>query len=302
MKNETRNTNEMDYDNFASVLPSMNLSACSDAMRSIVSWCRIVSSENEPLSNGNHKHMVHELHYIYEGALCFNFNESIVCKPGKYIIIPADIVHSIDDIGKNTRKLVIGFDITSSNDIIADCFAKAQAPIAHQESGAFHELAQAVMHKSATSDLTTSVSIACMIHTLLLEVVDALVARSANKIQHMGKSEDSKRIDQILSFINENVFNNITVEDVAKALNLSVRQTSRISHRLFGYPVSQVITKVQLREISKLLIDSNQQYSGNCGNHRIFKPVFFFTAFFALYRRNTQFLSAKIRNQILIDH
>ena len=257
MKNTTCNNNEMEYDNFASVLPSMNLSACSDAMRSIVSWCRIVSAEDEPLSNGRHKHMVHELHYIYEGALRFNFDESIVCKPGRYIVIPADIVHSIDDIGKNTRKLVIGFDITSSNELITDCFAKAQSPIAHHESGAFHELAQAVMHKSATSDLTTSISIACIIHTLLLEVVDALAAKSANKIQHMGKSEDSKRIDQILSFINENVFSNITVEDVAKALNLSIRQTSRISHRLFGYPVSQVITKVQLREISKLLIDSN---------------------------------------------
>lgn len=257
MRNNSPDSMESKHDPFVRVLPSMNLSASSGAMRSDVLWCRIVSSNDEPLSNALHKHLVHELHYIYEGKLRFNFDKPVVCKPGMYIIIPADIEHSIDDLGENTRKLVIGFSVSSNNEIINDCFNKLRTPETHHETGAFHELAQAVMHKFSMSNLTTSVSIACMIHTLLLEVVDALTPNTAKKIKHMGESEDSKRIDQILSFINENVFNSVTVENVANAVNLSVRQTSRICHRLFGRSIGQVITKVQIREISKLLIDSN---------------------------------------------
>jgi AraC-like DNA-binding protein/mannose-6-phosphate isomerase-like protein (cupin superfamily) len=257
MENMTPAIDEDKWDTIPSVLPRMNLSTSSDAMRSDVSWCRIISSSDETLSNTNHKHLVHELHYIYEGELRFNFDESIVCKPGMYIFIPSDVVHSIDDIAAHTRKLVIGFDISSRNEIIRDIFTKIRVPVARRETKAFHELAQAIMHKSAMRNLTTSVSIACIVHTLLLEIVDSLTVHTKNRVQHLGKSEDSRRINQVLSFINENVFHNIAVEDVAKALNLSVRQLSRICHRLFGHSVSQVITKIQLKEISALLIDSN---------------------------------------------
>ena len=51
------------------VLNNMNLSSSSDAMRSIVSWCRIVASNEEELSTNWHKHVIHELHYVYEGEL-----------------------------------------------------------------------------------------------------------------------------------------------------------------------------------------------------------------------------------------
>lgn len=239
-----------------SMLPSMNLSNSSDAMKSIVSWCRILTSQDEPLSTGRHKHVVHELHYVYEGELCFHFDHDIICGPGEYIFIPSGIVHSIEDNAPFTRKLVIGFEVASRNEIINEVFSETHVPVTSRETPVFHELALALKHKSAAHNLTTSVSIACIVHTLLLELVDSLAANTKNKVQHLRESVDCQRIDQILSFINENMFNGITVDDVANAVALSPRQASRICRHLFGCTLNELIVRVRLKEICALLIES----------------------------------------------
>lgn len=239
---------------------NMNLSISSDAMRSMISWCRIISSDEEALSTNRHKHMIHELHYVYEGELQFEFDGNILeCHSGEYIFIPAGIIHSIKDNAAFTQKLVLGFDIISSNDTISNSFNNAQVPIAKGETQTFHELAKALKYKFSSRDLMTSVSMACIVHTLLLETVDSLAENSVSKAKQLRESEDCQRIDKILSFINENAFNNITVTDVANALNLSVRQTSRICKRLFACTINQLIVQVRLKQICLLL--TNSKYS-----------------------------------------
>ena len=240
-----------------SMLPSMNLSSASDAMRSNISWCRIISSEDEPLSTDRHKHTLHELHYVYEGELRFDFGgKTLTCGSNEYIFIPSGIMHTIEDTAPYTHKLVIGFEIISRNEIINKVFNQTHTPVAAMETRTFHELAQALMHKSSTSDLTTSVSIACIVHTLLLEIADSLAALTRNRAQRLRESEDGQRIDRMLSYINENVFNSITGDDVANAMGLSLRQTARICRRLFGSSLNQIIVQVRLKEICKLLTDS----------------------------------------------
>ena len=93
----------------------------------------------------------------------------------------------------------------------------------------------------------------------MLEAVDSLSEDSEIKAVQLRESEDCHRIDRILSFINENAFNNITVSDVANVLNLSVRQTTRICNQLFGCSVNQLIIQNRLKQICKLLAD--QKYS-----------------------------------------
>lgn len=245
----------------SSILPSMNLSTSSDVMRSNVSWCRIVNSDEEAMTTRQHKHMVHELHYVYEGELHFHADETYVCHPGGYIFIPSGVVHRIEDAASFTRKLVIGFDINSHNEIINKIFNEATSPLSKPSTPVFHELARALLYKSSMIDLTTSVSIACIVHTLLLETADSLAVNTETKSQRLRESEDSQRIDQILSFINENVFNSITINDVAKAISLSTRQTSRICHRLFGCSLNKLIVRVRLKQICTLLTDSKYSIS-----------------------------------------
>jgi len=98
-------------ENNTSVLNNMELSVSSDVMRSIVSWCRLITSRDESLTTVLHKHVVNELHYVYEGQLRFQFEsgEDLVCGPGEYILIPPDTMHCIKDIAPFTRKVCIGF-------------------------------------------------------------------------------------------------------------------------------------------------------------------------------------------------
>lgn len=245
-----------------SMLPSMNLSASSDIMRSNVAWCRIVSSDEESLTTRLHKHMLHELHYVYEGELRFHNGETVICTAGQYVFIPSGVIHSIENAAPFTRKLVIGFEISTRNEIINNAFNAADSTMhSAQETPAFRALAQALLHKSNMLDLTSSVSTAFIVHTLLLEIVDALAFDVSGKSQQMRESEDSQRIDQILSYVSENAFNRITVDDVARAISLSARQTSRICHRLFGCSLNQLITQVRLKQVCALLADSKYSIS-----------------------------------------
>jgi len=244
-------------ENSSRILNNINLSASSNAMQSVVSWCRVITSAEENLNTSYHKHIVHELHYVYQGELRFQFGDSRkILGPGKYIFIPASVMHSIEDTAPFTQKLVLGFDIVTQNEVISETFNHARKPISRAESDAFHELAQALLYKFSVNEMTTSVSISLIVHTLLLEVVDSLAANSTARAKHLRQSEDAQRIDQMLSFINENVFNNITVVDVANAMNLSVRQTSRICKRLFACSINQLIIQARLRQICTLLTDT----------------------------------------------
>ena len=249
-------------DVFPSMLPSLNLSSTSNAMRSDVSWCRICSTDEESLGRKQHKHAIHELHYVYEGELKFDFSnifKPLTCQAGEYIFIPAGIAHSIEDPADYTRKLVIGFDITSDTDVIRQIFNEAKAPIALRETQVFHELSQALMYKSSTSNLITSLSVGCIVHTLLLEIVDSLDEKQNDRAKQLRGSEDSYRVDQILSYIKGNMFKNITINDIAVALGLGVRQTSRVCSRLFGCSLNQLIVQVRIKEICALL--TNSKYS-----------------------------------------
>ncbi|MCD7735753.1 MAG: AraC family transcriptional regulator [Lachnospiraceae bacterium] len=242
------------------ILYNMNFSSSSDVMRVTVSWCKIRFSEDEKLSTGRHMHTLHELHYIYEGELSFEFdNESLLCPQGSYAFIPPNISHKIAEVADRTKKLVIGFDVRSDNPIISAVFDNTSSPLICRETDAFHALAEAIICKFSSENILTSVSAAYLVHALLLEVVDSLSVENKHKAKIMRDSEDAYRIDLMLSFINENIFNNITIVDIADALHLSVRQTSRVCQHLFGCTINQLLTQVRLKEICHMLADS--QYS-----------------------------------------
>jgi AraC-like DNA-binding protein len=77
----------------------------------------------------------------------------------------------------------------------------------------------------------------------------------------MQATESYQRFNQILSFINERAFNNISIQDVADNLSLSVRQTSRICHSLFGCTINQLISQVRIQQICFLLTRSDNSIS-----------------------------------------
>lgn len=247
-------------DKINNMLPSMDLSVSNNIMHTRVCWCRVVSTKDEALTTVEHRHFVHELHYLYDGCLHFHSNaELFVCNQGDFIFIPANTTHRIEDAAPYTLKLVIGFDVDSQNETVGKAFNSSHTPLCKQETTVFHSLTQALLYKSVTLDLTSSVSVAYIVYTLLLETVDILSANIINRSRNVRELEDSRRVDQIISYVYENVFNNISIDDIAKCVNLSTRQASRICKRLFGCSLNQLVIQIRLKQICNLLIDS--QYS-----------------------------------------
>ena len=117
-------------------------------------------------------------------------------------------------------------------------------------------LAMALRQKSVATNLLTSVSIGCIVHALLLEIVDSREVRARQDPGQLRESVDGVRINQILSCINGNLFNGISAGKVAAALGLGERQASRECVRLFGCSLNQLIVRIRLKEICAMLINT----------------------------------------------
>ena len=241
----------------------LNMSMTGNIMTTDISWFRIIFSGNENLNTSMHKHIVHELQYVYSGCLPILIGQKILSiKAGEYALIPAGIQHKVISPDVPTRKLVIGFSIESDDLYAKNTYNHLASPVFQTATPVFQQLADVLVEKYSASYISTpsASAMSCILHILLLEITDQI--SSADQIQAMTQPAESyQRFNQILSFINERAFNNISIQDVADNLSLSVRQTSRICHNLFGCTINQLISQIRIQQICFLLTRSDNSIS-----------------------------------------
>ena len=74
-------------------------------------------------------------------------------------------------------------------------------------------------------------------------------------------SEQSSFINEINSYIRENIENNITIEDICKALGISLMELYYMCNAFFGSTPAKHIKKVRLETACELITDDNMRIS-----------------------------------------
>jgi len=92
-----------------------------------------------------------------------------------------------------------------------------------------------------------------------LSTVATQEIRTSSKSLRM--ESDVMRYHTISSIINGEFNRNISLEEIAKALNLSVRQTNRVIQDCYGIPFSQLILENKMRFAANLLENSSLSVS-----------------------------------------
>jgi len=258
MNNELHNDELMiDYSRVQSVM----LSIKSDAMDCRVAWCRFKTARTESLERPRHKHIVYEIHYVLDGKLNHSFSDfdNITTEKGHFVLIPSGALHSTSSIDSKTEYLVAAFSVSSDNEAVNMVFSEGNAPFSAAITTAMSGMIEALKAKAFEEDFVDSFSTKLIIHSIILETVDAIIeSRGLRHLYRIGSANTDSRVSSIERIVDENKYGQkLRGEDVARRLNLTTRQLNRICNEQFGCSINNYITKVRMDSMKQLLEQSN---------------------------------------------
>lgn len=212
----------------------------------------VTSSENY------HFHSAYELHVPVTGTLHLMVEDrDLTLSPGEVCILPPDCSHYVfaDDAAFR-----IGFRFTFAragreNSAAYALFARTYGTLqdAHILRGcdvyakylrAAAENFSLPLPRFMTTDL---------LFLSLYEIADALAQSSAPSLPPDKNASDAALAEQIEIFVNQNYARPVHLEELATALHLGVRQTQRVTARLFGMTFSTLLGKRRLSAARLLL-------------------------------------------------
>lgn len=245
-----------------------------------------------------HMHPHYELFFVEQGALRVLFkNEEKLLKANDLIIIPPNIEHltlltdensSRINLKFHIRKNAISLDVSFWNMLYT---AFSHPYVLLQNYAPFKEplknlyqclLRQDKLHESLYFHEFT---------VRFLHVAPVLVNKAPAKPLRM--ESNIMRYHTVSSIINSEFNSNITLAYIAKALNLSVRQTNRIIQECYGIPFSELILDNKMRYAAMLLESTSASIA------EIAKQVGYSSVkgFYHSFKKKFQMLPSEYRNK-----
>ncbi len=222
-----------------------------------VAWCRYAFAERESLSTRSHKHGILEMHYVRQGRLRFRFPglAEISLSEEEYLIIPAETIHEIINDQEDTVKFVAGFQVLPGPDRTFNALMDLDRPQVVKASRTLKLLADALMEKENTS-MSRYFTDPYIVNSLIFEASERLAQEGRMMPRDIRNNE---RIEQMLRYIQEQAFLNITPAQISEHFGLSERQMNRISKRLLNKTIADLINEERIFRSRQLL--KNSDYS-----------------------------------------
>lgn len=209
-----------------------------------------------------HIHPHYELFFIEQGTLRVLFeNEEKLLKANDLIIIPPNVAHLTLLTDESSHRINLKFHIQKNAinpdvsfwNILNTAFLHPYVLL--QNHTHFKETLKNLYQSLLRQDRLYE---SFYFHEFLvrfLHVAPALANKAPAKPLRL--ESDIMRYHTVSSIINGEFNSNISLEAIAKVLNLSVRQTSRVVQECYGVPFSQLILENKMRYAAKLLEDSS---------------------------------------------
>ena len=253
-------------DDQRTMLPWLMLSLKSDIMDCKVARCRFAFSKDENLMRKTHKHVVYEMHYIINGEIIYDFQGmgSYRARKSQFTLIPQGRSHStMDGMPGITEYLVIAFSISSENAAVNVIFSPDNEPMVLDFTEGMGSLIEALYIKERGVDFFTSHSTKLIVHSILMEAVDAMAAHLKLDFFPTNRGAQSgQRVNDIVRIVNNNIYSQkLRGEDVAAQLGITTRQLNRISNQYLGCSINRYITQYRIRGMQTLLRDSSYALS-----------------------------------------
>ena len=241
----------------------------------------------------SHSHSFCETHFCTRGTVIYRLADGhdYTINAGDTILIRENVEHEQYAISEGARKISMAYRLTENQAVYnrADKSCLLDAIVIH-DSGALFALFQQINEEFKTQRLGFRDMIGSLLFQITMEYERHIsAAPSADAvIQRIDK-----RVEEIKTFINDNLSTDITTMDVADVLHLSKRQINRIVLKEFGTSCNSLIKQVKHKKAQELLLYSDKSIQ-DIASELGYSNVYSFSKFFksqegmppALFRRS----------------
>lgn len=262
-------------------------------------WAAFPVEYEKAASHGNrqkpkfHSHSFCETHYCTSGTYIYRLvdGREFVMNAGDTILIRENVEHEQYAITEGARKISMAYRLTENQTVFnrADKSCLLDATVIH-DSGSLFALFQQINEEFKAQRLGFRDMIGSLLFQITMEYERHIsAAPSADAvIQRIDK-----RVEEIKTFISDNLSSDITTMDVADVLHLSKRQINRIVLKEFGTSCNSLIKQVKHKKAQELLLYSDKSIQ-DIASELGYSNVYSFSKFFksqegmppALFRRS----------------
>lgn len=233
--------------------------------------CRLLTINShepaEPSSESSlqHRHSGCELHYVSAGELTVDcIGASYRLCAGQALLIPSGLYHYIRSLSRDVDRMDMLLEIGKGGSAQADQLLQGlfqQRALLLDESGSPEVFALFRKLRQVTDDRRKSQ----FLRAQWLKVLSAqLVLLLAEQIPGSGEQAEYARqlpdVDRYIidQFFNHNYHGNSDLRSLAVELNLSVRQTDRVLHRIYGKGFREKMNECRLAVALDLLRNTDK--------------------------------------------
>ena len=240
-----------------------------------------------------HNHPVFELHALLSGELLLNFSdtEDVHLSKNEICLIPPDFYHGVIPLADATR-LTLRFSFrrnaAQENEDFCTLFSRLLHPITVTDAEALIELLirirEEVLSPRAASMTLCRAYLSELFVLLYRRLGEQYIAAECSLLS--DSDDENARYNKIEILMQHHMAEFFREEDLAEALGLSVRQTSRVMQRIFGMSFRQKLLALRLHHAKGLLLTSDEPvekiaatvgYASPSGFHIAFKKAFGYT-------------------------
>lgn len=214
----------------------------------------------------NHMHLFFEFHFIHSGSCLVKINENneFIAKEGEFFITGPGVYHKLKDTGTNKfieYCMSCGIRLIEGKPSEAYYMLKILSETPCKKLSCSDDLSlflDDLLNETTSQKIGVYNKIKCIVMDILIETVRVIRGKAQIEYEKPIWNEDDNYIlYQIERFIEDNVFNPITITDVSRSTYFSERQVYRIIKEKRGISTKELITQIKLKKAKELLKDTN---------------------------------------------
>lgn len=221
----------------------------------------------------SHAHYNYEFHYIYEGSAILEINnKNYTLEEGKIYLISPSVYHEPLKLSERFGRISISFDFRENKysgssidkySFYKEAFENTEpVTVIDVQYSYFHKILKCVNDFRNTGKMDTDIY-----RSLLTLIFDDIATylndngpkneRPLSDLKSDAYSENINRAKQIEDFIFNETKTNVTIEDLANHLHLSVRHTKRFLDEKMNISFKDFIHKYKMNTAKNLLKNYN---------------------------------------------
>ena len=236
-----------------------------------------------------HSHPVFELHTVLSGKLFLSKTdgEELPIKGNELCLLPPDFYHGVRAL-EQTHRMTLRFSIQRLADAEVDLhsrFAMLSDATLITDGAAILAVLSRIRDEVLAPTVTTGAICRAYFSELFLLLYRSLGAsgENAHPAQLCESDDANARYNKIEILMQQHMAEIFREEDLAEALGLSVRQTSRMMQKIFGMSFRKKLLELRLHYAKGLLLTTEESvekiaatvgYTSASGFHIAFKKAF----------------------------